>query len=292
MQEDKRIDVLDHGFVRLVDHMGDDAAIVQAARVSYGAGTKSVSDDEGLIRYLVRHQHTTPLEMCEVKLHCKMPIFVARQWVRHRTANINEYSARYSILSNEFYLPELEQMTPQSAQNKQGRSEAVADEDVGLMLEEVREELKLASEDAYDLYMDLLGESDSAKDCGFPGISRELARIALPVNYYTEWYWKVDLHNLFHFLKLRMDPHAQWEIRVYAEAVAKLVQPLFPIAYRAFEDYRLNAVTFSGPAMKLLRGLLRGSDVDEYDIIGLNKLAEGFGVGKRELDEFKRALEL
>jgi thymidylate synthase (FAD) len=210
------IPVLDHGFVRVVDYLGDDGAIVQAARVSYGKGTKTVSSDRGLIRYLMRHRHTTPFEMCEIKLHVKLPIFVARQWIRHRTANVNEYSARYSILDHEFYVPADEHLAPQSAANRQGRAGEIPAAEKAAMQGEIAE----LSDRAYALYERLLNETQSgeAVDEARSGLARELARMVLPTNYYTQWYWKVDLHNLFHFLSLRADDHAQYEIRAYAEA--------------------------------------------------------------------------
>jgi thymidylate synthase (FAD) len=227
------IPCLDKGFIRLVDFMGGDEAIVQAARVSYGKGTKMVSQDRGLIRYLMRHRHTTPLEMVEFKFHCKMPIFVARQWVRHRTANINEYSLRYSEARDEFYIPELDQIHYQSSINKQGR----AGEDVPEGLKEkIRTYFQELSSKSYQVYEEL----------NEAGIARELARAILPVNLYTEWYWKNDLHNIMHFLFLRMDDHAQYEIRVYAKAMATIVKEKTPIAYEAFEDYVINGWRFSG----------------------------------------------
>ena len=202
--------VLDHGFIRVIDYMGDDGAIVQAARVSYGAGTKHVQNDEGLIRYLMRHWHSTPFEMCEIKLHVKLPVFVARQWIRHRTANVNEYSARYSILDREFYIPAPEHLAAQSVVNNQGRGETLTGDESARVLEM----LKSDANRAYDNYEAMLSTD------GQQGLARELARMNLPTNIYTQWYWKVDLHNLFHFLRLRADPHAQYEIRVYAEAIA------------------------------------------------------------------------
>ncbi len=225
------IPCLDKGFIRLVDAMGGDAAIVQAARVSYGKGTKKVSQDRGLIRYLMRHRHTTPFEMVELKFHCKMPIFVARQWVRHRTANINEYSLRYSEARNEFYIPHPEHIQFQSNVNKQGRAEEVPSE----LKQKVQEYFTELSSLCFQRYQEL---QDT-------GIARELARAILPVNIYTEWYWKNDLHNTFHFLHLRMDDHAQLEIREYAHAMARLVKEVAPLAYEAFEDYRVHDLHFS-----------------------------------------------
>ncbi|MFZ8941415.1 MAG: FAD-dependent thymidylate synthase, partial [Gemmobacter sp.] len=227
--------VLDHGFVRVIDYMGDDAAIVQAARVSYGAGTRHVQNDEGLIRYLMRHWHSTPFEMCEVKLHVKLPVFVARQWIRHRTANVNEYSARYSILDREFYIPAPGDLAAQSSVNNQGRGAVLGAEEAARVLGWLREDAARA----YDHYEAMLSTE------GQQGLARELARMNLPMNVYTQWYWKTDLHNLFHFLRLRADPHAQMEIRVYAEAIARIVADWVPIAAAAFADYRMGGTTLS-----------------------------------------------
>ncbi|MCU0911795.1 MAG: FAD-dependent thymidylate synthase, partial [Rhodobacteraceae bacterium] len=240
--------VLDHGFIRVIDYMGDDAAIVQAARVSYGAGTKHVSNDEGLIRYLMRHWHSTPFEMCEVKLHVKLPVFVARQWIRHRTANVNEYSARYSILDREFYIPAPEALAAQSTVNNQGRGEVLE----GAEAARVLDTLKRDAAQAYDSYEAMLSQE------GQKGLARELARMNLPMNIYTQWYWKTDLHNLFHFLRLRADAHAQYEIRVYAEAIAACVRDWVPLAYAAFEDYRMGGVTLSAKAIAVLKRRLAG----------------------------------
>lgn len=228
--------ILDHGFVALVDLMPRlvpegktaDYAIAQAARTSYGHGTKKLNEDEGLIRYLMRHRHTTPFEFCEVKFHIRMPIFVARQWIRHRTANVNEYSARYSVVPDQFYTPGNDAVKHQSATNKQGRGDSLPSE----VIESFIESCDSISSESYTKYMEAINS----------GVARELARIVLPVNAYTEWYWKCDLHNIFHFLHLRMDSHAQMEIRVYADAMYKLIKPFFPIACKAFEDYRLHAV--------------------------------------------------
>lgn len=237
--------VLDHGFVRCVDYLGSDQSIVQAARVSYGDGTKHTSNDRGLIRYLMRHWHTTPFEMCEIKLHMKLPIFVARQMVRHRTASINEYSARYSLLSGDFYVPELDKIAKQSEVNNQGRG-AVLDKDAA---HRVREGMMAVGEDAFAVYNHFNEEE--------VGLARELSRTVLPVSTYTEWYWKIDLHNLFHFLRLRADPHAQYEVRVYAEVICELVKDWVPVAYEAFEDYRRNAVSLSAQQRAYVRGILR-----------------------------------
>ncbi|MEM1361460.1 MAG: FAD-dependent thymidylate synthase [Pseudomonadota bacterium] len=249
----RRHDVLDHGFVRVVDYMGDDAAIVQAARVSYGAGTKKARDDSGLIRYLMRHWHSTPFEMCEIKLHVKLPVFVARQWIRHRTANVNEYSARYSILDREFYIPAPEQLAAQSTSNNQGRGAALDGAEAARVLDILRSDAGRA----YDHYEEMLSQD------GQRGLARELARMNLPTNIYTQWYWKVDLHNLFHFLRLRADAHAQYEIRAYAEVLCDIVEKWVPAAYSAFKDYRLNGANLSGPAMACLGRILSGETVTQ-----------------------------
>lgn len=245
--------VLDHGFVRVIDYMGDDAAICQAARVSYGKGTKSVQNDGGLIRYLMRHWHSTPFEMCELKLHVKLPVFVARQWIRHRTANVNEYSARYSILDREFYIPAPDKVAAQSVVNNQGRGEVLT----GAEAAQVLEILKADSTRAYDNYDAMISQD------GQQGLARELARMNLPANIYTQWYWKVDLHNLFHFLRLRADAHAQYEIRVYADEMCKLVADWVPFAYRAFEDYRMGGATLSAKALDCVRRMVGGEKVTQ-----------------------------
>jgi thymidylate synthase (FAD) len=259
--------VLDHGFVRVIDYMGDDAAIVQAARVSYGRGTKAVQNDEGLIRYLMRHWHSTPFEMCEIKLHVKLPVFVARQWIRHRTANVNEYSARYSILDREFYIPAPEHLAAQSTVNNQGRGAVLEGEEAARVLDMLRADAMRA----YDHYEEMLSQE------GQQGLARELARMNLPANVYTQWYWKVDLHNLFHFLRLRADAHAQYEIRVYAETICDLVRDWVPIAYGAFEDYRMGGVTLSAKAVDCLRRMLSGEVVTQ----------ETSGMSKGEWREFE-----
>lgn len=271
----KAVPVLDHGLIRVVDYMGDDAAIVQAARVSYGQGTKTVRDDAGLIRYLMRHWHSTPFEMCEIKLHVKLPVFVARQWIRHRTANVNEYSARYSILDREFYIPAPEHLSAQSASNRQGRGEVLAPEESARVLAILRDDATRA----YDHYEAMLSE-DGPDGAPQQGLARELARMNLPANIYTQWYWKVDLHNLFHFLRLRADPHAQYEIRVYADAICEIVKDWVPHAYAAFEDYRLGSVQFSGKAMAVLRRRLAGEVVTQEDS----------GMSKGEWREFEAAV--
>jgi thymidylate synthase (FAD) len=255
------VPVLDHGFVRVIDYMGDDAAIVQAARVSYGRGTKKLREDEGLIRYLLRHRHTTPFEMCEIKFHVKLPVFVARQWIRHRTANVNEYSARYSVLDREFYIPAPEQLAAQSASNRQGRGEVLAGE-------EAERVLSVLSDDAarcYAHYEEMLNEGPDGQplDPERQGLARELARMNLPLNIYTQWYWKVDLHNLLHFLSLRADPHAQYEIRVYAEAMLDLVRRWVPATCRAFEDYVTGGAHLSRTGLDVVRRMLAGEEVEQ-----------------------------
>lgn len=259
--------VLDHGFVRVVDYMGDDAAICQAARVSYGRGTKSVQNDEGLIRYLMRHWHSTPFEMCEVKFHVKLPVFVARQWIRHRTANVNEYSARYSILDREFYIPTPEHLAAQSTVNNQGRGETLQGEEAARVLDMLREDAMRS----YDHYEEMLSQD------GKQGLARELARMNLPANIYTQWYWKVDLQNLLHFLRLRADPHAQYEIRAYADAMCKIVADWVPAAFGAFRDYRMDAVSLSAQAVAVLKRRLAGEEVTK----------ENSGMSVREWREFE-----
>jgi thymidylate synthase (FAD) len=263
------VPVLDHGFVRVVDYMGDDAAICQAARVSYGRGTKSVSNDEGLIRYLMRHWHSTPFEMCEVKLHVKLPVFVARQWIRHRTASVNEVSARYSILDREFYIPDPSHLAAQSAVNNQGRGEVLGEDEALRVLDWLRED----AAQAYDHYEAMVSQE------GQQGLARELARMNLPANVYTQWYWKSDLHNLFNFLRLRADPHAQWEIRVYAEAICAIARDWVPMAYAAFEEFRLGSVEVSAKGREVLKRRLRG------EVVGW----EQSGMSKGEWREFEAA---
>lgn len=253
----KPFSVLDHGFIRVIDYMGDDASIVQAARVSYGKGTKKKTEDQGLINYLMRHRHTTPFEMCEIKLHIKLPMFVARQWIRHRTANVNEYSARYSILDKEFYIPKAEHLAPQSEINKQGRSAAMP-LDQATNIQNMLAELCV---DAYHKYQYFLNEEDQHNE--HPGIARELARTCLPVNFYTQWYWKIDLHNLLNFIKLRADPHAQYEIRVYADILAKIVQQWVPFAYEAFEDYSRFGTSVSQKGLEVIKRMIQGEKVDQ-----------------------------
>ncbi len=311
----ERFDVLDHGFVRVIDYMGDDGAIVQAARVSYGAGTRKVREDRALIRYLLRHRHTTPFEMCEIKLHIKAPIFVARQWLRHRTASVNEYSARYSRLDREFYVPdpahlqsvleeqiarqrasssgmddlfgwreaaaEREELAAQSGSNKQGRDDDLADEEA----REALSRINWVSTRAYGVYENLLNEAESGekKDPDRAGLARELARAALPVNYYTQFYWKIDLHNLLHFLSLRADAHAQYEIRAYADAILdRIVSRWVPETCRAFRDYAMNAASLSSGGLDVVRRMLAGEAVDQ----------ESSGLSKREWRELMAVLGL
>jgi thymidylate synthase (FAD) len=252
----QRLPVLNHGFVRVVDYMGDDAAIVQAARVSYGRGTKRLSEDQGLINYLMRHRHTTPFEMCEIKYHVKLPIFVARQWIRHRTANVNESSARYSVLDNEFYLPASEHLAAQTTTNGQGRGVVLEPGEAQRVLDLLRQD----AERAYRGYAELLNEDACGKaiDPGRPGLARELARINLTLGFYTQWYWKTDLHNLLHFLSLRADPHAQYEIRAYAEIMLETLKRWVPMTYAAFLEYRMNAATISDTGLGVLRRMLAG----------------------------------
>ncbi|MDF3856138.1 FAD-dependent thymidylate synthase [Paracoccus sp. P2] len=259
--------VLDHGLVRVIDYMGDDGAITQAARVSYGRGTKSVSNDEGLIRYLMRHWHSTPFEMCEVKFHVKLPVFVARQWIRHRTANVNEYSARYSILDREFYIPAPEHLAAQSTVNNQGRGQVLEGDEAARVLDILREDAMRS----YDHYEAMLSQE------GQQGLARELARMNLPANVYTQWYWKVDLHNLFHFLRLRADAHAQYEIRAYAQTMCGIVRDWVPFAYAAFEDYRLGGVQLSAKGVEALKRRLAGEAVTQ----------ENSGMSKGEWREFE-----
>ncbi len=270
--------VLDHGFVRVIDYMGDDGAVVQAARVSYGRGTRKTSEDAGLIRYLMRHRHSTPFEMCEIKYHVKLPIFVARQWIRHRTANVNEISARYSILDREFYLPAPENLAAQSAVNRQGRGAVLEGEAAAQVLDLLRSDAMRT----YDSYAWMLNEDADGEpvDPSRPGLARELARMNLTLNTYTQWYWKTDLHNLLNFLSLRADSHAQYEIRVYAEAMLESVKAWVPLCWQAFADHRLGAVTFSAGMLAVLRRMLAGEAVEQ----------PGSGLSKREWAEFMTAL--
>jgi thymidylate synthase (FAD) len=259
---------LDHGFVRVIDYMGDDGAIVQAARVSYGRGTRKVSDDRGLIRYLMRHWHSTPFEMCEIKYHVKLPIFVARQWIRHRTANVNEYSARYSVLDKEFYIPAPEQLAAQSDSNRQGRGAVLEGDEAATVLRLLRDD----AEQTWRDYAWMLNEDDqgAAVDPERSGLARELARINLTLGTYTQWYWKTDLHNLMHFLRLRADAHAQYEIRVYAERMIETLDAWVPLAAEAFREYRLGAAQLSATGLALVRRMLAGESVSQ-DSSGLSK---------------------
>jgi thymidylate synthase (FAD) len=272
--------VLDHGFVRVIDYMGDDSAIVQAARVSYGKGTKKVSDDAGLIKYLMRHWHSTPFEMCEIKYHIKLPIFIARQWIRHRTANVNEYSARYSILDKEFYIPAPEHLAAQSASNRQGRGDTMRPEDAAAVMKLLRED----AERCYEHYAWMLNEdeqTEEAKDPSRDGLARELARMNLTLNTYTQWYWKTDLHNLMHFLRLRADAHAQYEIRAYADVMIETLQRWVPATYAAFVDYRLGAVMLSAKGTAAVKRMLAGERVTQ----------EASGLSKREWQELAAQLD-
>lgn len=270
----KEIEFLGHGKAALLEIMGSDASIVEAARVSYGKGTKKVSDDRGLLRYLVRHRHTSPLEMAEVKFYLKIPIFVARQLVRHRTANLNEASGRYSELLDEFYLPEIDQCGPQSAINNQGRAELVNE----IAALHGRQNIEHSQEHAYDVYDSLLHVTN---------MSKEISRIVLPVSIFTEMYWKCDLHNFFHFLKLRLDPHAQYEIRVMAQAMYDLMKTHFPIATEAFEDYILYAKVLSRMEIELLGRLLGDYNTKlEFESLALPSLTHD-SMSAREITEFK-----
>jgi len=256
--------VLDYGFVRVIDYMGDDAAVVQAARVSYGKGTKRQRDDQGLINYLMRNWHTSPFEMCEIKLHVKLPIFVARQWIRHRTANVNEYSARYSILDNEFYIPQPEHIAVQSSTNRQGRGEVLS-HDEAMRVQEILRDDALRS---YAHYEELLNEGPEGepRDEGRAQVARELARMNLSLNFYTQWYWKTDLHNLMHFLRLRADAHAQYEIRVYADVLTDVLERWTPMSHRAFVNYRLGSAQISKQGMEAIRRMLAGEQVTAKDV--------------------------
>ncbi|MBL0338115.1 MAG: FAD-dependent thymidylate synthase [Rhodospirillaceae bacterium] len=272
--------VLDHGFVRVIDYMGNDSAIVQAARVSYGKGTKTVREDQGLIDYLMRHHHTTPFEMCEIKYHVKLPIFIARQWIRHRTANVNEYSARYSIMENEFYVPAESQLAAQSKNNRQGRGNLLEAE----RARQVLQLLKKESLKAFDDYTQLMNEDEEGKIIAAEetGLARELARMRLPLNFYTQWYWKIDLHNLLHFLRLRAHSHAQYEIRAYADVMLKTVEQWVPATYSAFCRYKMDSASFSSSAMQVIRRLIKGEKVTQ----------ETSQMSKREWEEMMEALGL
>ena len=265
----KQFKVLDSGFIRVMDYMGDDTAIIQSARVSYGEGTKKVSNDKGLIRYLMKNWHTTPFEMCEIKLHIKLPIFIARQWIRHRTANVNEYSARYSILDKEFYIPKPQHMSSQSTTNKQGRGSNLSKKDTEKFLKILKDD----AERNYKHYEDMLNENQSGeiKNDDKTGLSRELARINLTLNTYTQWYWKIDLHNLLHFLYLRDDPHAQYEIQAYAEIILnKIVKRWVPYTYDAFKEFQLESYNLSKTAIEIIKKRLQGKKIS-YEKSGLSR---------------------
>ena len=272
------IPVLDHGFVRVVDYMGDDGAPVQAARISYGRGTRKALDDRNLIRYLLRHQHSTPFEMCEIKYHIKLPIFVARQWVRHRTSSLNEISARYSILDNEFYVPSPDDIATQSTTNRQGRSAAFAADEAAIVIDLLRSDATRS----YSMYEHLLNDDGTGnpKDPSRDMLARELARMNLTMNCYTQWYWKVNAHNLMNFLRLRADAHAQKEIRVYADVLMDTMRLWMPATHEAFLDFRMNAVTLSAQMMAVVRGMLEGVNVPTH--------AEG--LSKREMAELVEIL--
>ncbi len=270
--------VLDKGFVRVIDYMGNDSSIVQAARVSYGKGTKSINDDELLIRYLMRNKHTTPFEMCEIKFHIKCPIFVARQWLRHRTANVNEYSARYSIMSNDFYIPEDSSLLSQSSTNKQGREDRLSDSET----KHVASLIESNTNQSYANYQDIMNTDSEGNllDDNRKGLTRELSRIVLPLNVYTEFYWKIDLHNLLHFLRLRAHSHAQYEIQEYAYKMLDLVKLWVPLAYKAFEDYVKDSATLSTNEIELVKKMLKGESITQ----------ENSGLSKREYLEFENKI--
>ncbi len=274
------IPILDHGFIRVVDYMGDDTSIVQSARVSYGKGTKKVSTDSGLIKYLMRHWHSTPFEMCEIKYHVKLPIFIARQWIRHRTANVNEYSARYSILDKEFYLPEPKYLAAQSQSNRQGRGEILE----GEKAKKVLDLLKGDAEQTYNNYETMLNERYNGKiiDKNTVGLARELARMNLTLNTYTQWYWKSDPLNLMNFLRLRADHHAQYEIRAYADAMLDTVKKWVPITYEAFMDYRVGGVEVSAKGKDIIKKMMKGENIS----------LDQSGLSKREWNELMEAFEL
>ncbi|HLY56206.1 MAG TPA: FAD-dependent thymidylate synthase, partial [Stellaceae bacterium] len=273
------IPILDHGFLRVIDYMGDDGAVVQAARVSYGRGTRKVSEDRALIHYLMRHRHSTPFEMCEIKFHVKLPIFVARQWIRHRTANVNEISARYSILDNEFYVPAPDQLAAQSTVNRQGRGAVLEGEEAARVLALLRED----AERAYAHYAEMLNEDETgaAIDPARHGLARELARMNLSLGFYTQWYWKTDLHNLMHFVSLRADAHAQYEIRVYAEAMLDVLDRWVPATAAAFRQYRIGGALLSATALSVIRRMLAGEAVTQ----------ETSGLSRREWQELGDVLK-
>ncbi len=279
------IPALDHGFVRVVDYMGDDSSIVQAARVSYGKGTKKVSTDSGLIKYLMRHRHSTPFEMCEIKYHVKLPIFVARQWIRHRTANVNEYSARYSILDKEFYLPTRENLAAQSTTNRQGRGDVINGKDA----ENILNILKKDAERTYENYEIMLNEKHdgSTIDKDKKGLARELARMNLTLNTYTQWYWKTDLLNLLNFLSLRADSHAQYEIRAYADVMIDSLKKWVPITFDAFMDYRVGGMEISAKGKTVIQKMLKGEkcNLEDSNLTKRewNELMDSFGFKEKIL---------
>ena len=284
--------VLDHGFIRVIDYMGDDSSVVQAARVSYGTGTEAVQSDTGLINYLLRHDHTTPFEMCEIKLHVKLPVFVARQWIRHRMANVNEYSARYSILDKEFYFPDPDDLAPQSKDNKQGRAGSYDQQ----MKDSISYVLKEGAEEAYGDYQLLIqeGNDPSADDYGY-GLARELGRMVLPTNIYTQWYWKTDLHNLMRFMRLRADSHAQKEIRVYAEMIERIVAEWTPATFGAYQSYIKNVLKFSSKELEALALIMNTEQgrimIDVFKKMDVSML-QGVGTfSKGEWKEFLVKLE-
>ena len=274
----KPIKILDHGFIRVIDYMGNDTSIVQAARVSYGSGTKKTSQDKGLISYLMRHHHNTPFEMCDIKFHIKLPIFIARQWIRHRTASVNEYSARYSILGKDFYVPEAEQMAVQSKTNMQGRGQLLSAHDA----KRVADLLRSDAEQCYKHYQEMLNEDSDGNTINedSPKLARELARMNLTTNYYTEWYWKINLHNLLHFIRLRADEHAQYEIRVYAQAILDIVKKWVPFTYDAFQEHRINGSHISATGLEVIKKMIAGHKVTQ----------EESGMSKREWIELMALL--
>jgi thymidylate synthase (FAD) len=275
-------EALDHGFVRVIDYMGNDSSVVQAARVSYGAGTKKTSADQGLINYLMAHRHTTPFEMCEIKFHIKLPIFVARQWIRHRTASINEYSARYSLMEDEFYIPLPENLASQSKVNHQGRDEAKI-----LNQNEQKKVLEILKQDAantYQHYLEMINQDENGNivDEGKEGLARELARMNLPINCYTQWYWKINLHNLLHFLHLRADKHAQYEIRIYAEIILDIVKKWVPHCFEAFIKHRKSGMQLSSTALEIIKKMVKGEAAKQ----------EESGLSAREYSELMKLLEV
>ena len=272
------VPVLDHGFVRVVDYMGDDTSIVQSARVSYGKGTKKISTDSGLIKYLMRHRHSTPFEMCEIKYHVKLPIFIARQWIRHRTANVNEYSARYSILDKEFYIPDKQHLAAQSESNRQGRGNLIN----GKQADEILNLLKEDAQRNYDDYEKMLNQKydGTVIDEKKQGLARELARMNLTLNAYTQWYWKTDLLNLLNFLSLRADNHAQYEIRAYADVMIDSLKRWVPLAYESFMDYRVGAMELSSKGKFVVKKMMKGEKCTHEDS----------GLSKREWNELMGSL--